>query len=175
MVELDVPPIVSAGGYHARDLILTEDKFKWMWNQLINHRALYAQMGYITPDAFVRLVTSPGRIFYEITREDGTIVGSIYIGNVDSVEDVDVHIFFFDRMLTDKVLVCRALGQHVFDTLGYHRLNCVVPKIYGATARFIQRVGFKLEGTKREYAHIQGRWVDLLTFGLLRSDLENLT
>ena len=81
-----------------------------------------------------------------------------------------VHPDFRGNRLADEA--ARALQRHLFDDLGYHRLQL---EIYGFNERAIQhaeRAGFVREGVKRKAYQRHGEWVDGVLFGLLREDLD---
>jgi RimJ/RimL family protein N-acetyltransferase len=66
----------------------------------------------------------------------------------------------------------RLFQRHLFDDLGFHRLEL---EIYGFNDRAIahaERAGFVREGVKRK-AYARGdAWVDGVLFGLVREDLD---
>ena len=69
--------------------------------------------------------------------------------------------------MTDGVT---AMLPFAFVTLGLHRLEAAcLPHNY-ASARVLQKAGFKREGMARRYLRINGIWQDHDLFALLQDD-----
>jgi RimJ/RimL family protein N-acetyltransferase len=66
----------------------------------------------------------------------------------------------------------RLLCRHAFDDLNLHKvcLACYATNERGL--RTYARVGFRIEGRRREQVFIEGRWVDDVLMGLLRGELQ---
>jgi RimJ/RimL family protein N-acetyltransferase len=76
---------------------------------------------------------------------------------------------FRGRRVADDA--ARQLVAHLFDELGFHRLEL---EIYGFNERAIahaERIGFEREGVRRRAYDRHGDWVDGVRFGLLPEDL----
>jgi RimJ/RimL family protein N-acetyltransferase len=83
-----------------------------------------------------------------------------------------VHPDFRGRRLSDEA--ARLFQRHLFDDLGFHRLQL---EIYGFNERAIthaERSGFVREGVRRRAYWRHGEWVDGVLFGLLAEDLGEL-
>lgn len=59
-------------------------------------------------------------------------------------------------------LVC----DHAFSALGLHRIEINVRPENAASLRVVAKLGFRDEGVRRRYLHIQGDWRDHRTFAL---------
>ncbi len=58
-----------------------------------------------------------------------------------------------------------------FTDLGLHRIEiCIRPENH-ASIRVVQKLGFRYEGLRRRYIHIDGDWRDHLAFALVRGDV----
>ncbi|HEU0303794.1 MAG TPA: GNAT family protein [Gaiellaceae bacterium] len=81
-----------------------------------------------------------------------------------------VHPEFRGRKVADEA--ARLFQRHLFEDLGFHRLQL---EVYGFNDRAMghaERSGFVLEGRKRRaYLH-DGEWVDGVIYGLTTEDLE---
>ena len=80
-----------------------------------------------------------------------------------------VHPDFRGRRLADEAALL--LIRHLFDELGFHRLEL---EIYGFNERAIahaERIGFVREGVRRRAYERHGDWVDGVRFGLLADEL----
>jgi RimJ/RimL family protein N-acetyltransferase len=65
----------------------------------------------------------------------------------------------------------RLLVEHLFEELGYHRIEL---EVYGFNERAIRHAEriYVREGVKRKAYWRHGEWVDGILFGLVREDLE---
>jgi RimJ/RimL family protein N-acetyltransferase len=118
------------------------------------------------PDAF-------GRFLIEV---DGERAGAMRYerSNVRSriarLGGLAVHPRFRGRRVADEA--ARLFQRHLFDDLGFHRLEL---EIYGFNDRAIahaERAGFVREGVKRKAYRRGDAWVDGVLFGLVREDLD---
>ena len=68
----------------------------------------------------------------------------------------------------------RALVQHGFREMGLERISswCIADNI--ASARVLERLGFRQEGVLRRNEYFKDRWWDTLLFALLRDEWEAL-
>jgi ribosomal-protein-alanine N-acetyltransferase len=66
-------------------------------------------------------------------------------------------------------LVCR-FG---FRSLGLHRIEAHVVDGNLRSLRILEKVGFRSEGRRRKVTQLSGKWVDGLTFGLLRGEFDH--
>jgi [ribosomal protein S5]-alanine N-acetyltransferase len=67
----------------------------------------------------------------------------------------------------------KLLVRHLFDFTPAHRLEAVTDAENVPEQRALERVGFILEGRRREVYFRSGSWRDELMYGLLRSDRQD--
>lgn len=158
--------------YGIKVLSMTVEVVGWLWSQMSQYRTLFSDVTANDLDNYTNLVTLPNTLWYHVVRKDtGDTVGVLYVTDVQPATDMTVHVMFFDRKFTDKVNVTREHLKWVCRQLRVHRATAVIPDIYHATIRFAERVGFVLEGTRRESISIGGRWCNELLFGVLTTEL----
>ncbi|MGV8969220.1 MAG: GNAT family N-acetyltransferase [Microbacteriaceae bacterium] len=56
--------------------------------------------------------------------------------------------------------------DHCFFTLGLHRMEICIRPENGPSLRVVEKLGFRYEGLRRRYIHINGDWQDHLCFAL---------
>jgi RimJ/RimL family protein N-acetyltransferase len=109
-----------------------------------------------------------------VIEVDGAAAGtmSFEVGNKRSriarLGGLAVHPDFRGRRIGDAA--AREFQRHLFEELGFHRLEL---EIYGFNERAIrhaERVGFVREGVKRKAYWRHGGWVDGVMYGLLPED-----
>jgi len=105
---------------------------------------------------------------------DGRAIGEAVLFELD--EDHDAMTFrialvgpeVFDQGYgTEATRLVRDFG---FGPLGLHRLGLEVVDDHRRAIRVYEKVGFVLEGRRREVQRVAGRWLDTLDMGMLASD-----
>lgn len=114
--------------------------------------------------------------FAIVTREGGVYVGNTSLHEIDYVDRramlgiVIGRKDFWDKGIgTEAVaLLCR----HAFETLNLHKvcLNCDATN--ERALKVYARLGFKVEGRRREQHFYEGRYLDDVIMGMLRGELE---
>lgn len=67
---------------------------------------------------------------------------------------------------------CRALINHLFKERGLNRIEIRIPQGNQKSQAIPERLGFKMEGLIRDGERLNGNYLDLSVFGLLRKDWE---
>ena len=61
--------------------------------------------------------------------------------------------------------------DHCFQTLGLHRMEICIRPENQKSLRVVEKLGFRYEGLKRRYIHINGDWRDHYCFGLVTEEV----
>ncbi len=61
--------------------------------------------------------------------------------------------------------------DHCFQTLGLHRMEICIRPENAKSLRVVEKLGFRYEGLKRRYIHINGDWRDHYCFGLVTEEV----
>jgi RimJ/RimL family protein N-acetyltransferase len=80
-----------------------------------------------------------------------------------------VHPEFRGRRVGDEA--ARLFQRHLFDDLGYHRLQLEIYGFNERAMRHAERSGFVREGVRRKAYWRDGAWVDGVLYGLVAEDL----
>jgi RimJ/RimL family protein N-acetyltransferase len=119
--------------------------------------------------------TPDNYLFAIIDREAERHIGNIKVGAINHVhKHCEVGYFIGDREMWGKGIATEAIRLatlFAFERLGMHRAQAVVDVDNPASAKALERVGYKKEGTLREKLFMDGRWNDQLLYGILRADL----
>ena len=111
-----------------------------------------------------------------VIEVDGDLAGVMRFssrGGKNRIADLGglaVHPDFRGSKIADEA--ARLFQRHLFDNLGFHRLQL---EIYGFNERAMghaERSGFVLEGRKRRAYLRHGEWVDGVLYGLTVEDLQ---
>ena len=164
--------IVGMDQWVLREMIFTPERSKWLWEQLQRYPSLSTDPTRGRPEQFLDLVLSPQTYWLEVWTGE-TLIGVLYMTHIQAGVDAKVHIVFFDRKLGEKAPICAMALRWAAWKFSLHRFSIEMPEIYFATSRLAKKLGFHLEGNRKEMYIISGRWVNELVFGLLASELTN--
>lgn len=111
-------------------------------------------------------------IFAMRLRPEGEHIGNITLNSIlDDHKSAEISMMIGAKHLWGRGYAQEAIGAVTsfgFDVLGLHRLWAESPN--PAFNRAVARLGWTHEGTKREAFWIEGHFVDVECFGLLRSE-----
>jgi RimJ/RimL family protein N-acetyltransferase len=173
-------PYLIGPNVHLRPLLESDATECWAWFNDPDVRRTLALRGRPNTEANSRafihsLDPRRDQVFAIITRE-----GDVYVGNcgLHEIHPVDRHAslglvigrkdYWGKGIGTESV---RLLCRYAFEQVNLHRVQLSTYAINERGFRLYQRVGFKIEGRRREHAFIEGRYVDEITMGLLRGEL----
>ena len=63
--------------------------------------------------------------------------------------------------------------DHCFRTLGLHRMEICIRPENVKSLRVVEKLGFRYEGLRRRYIHINGDWRDHYAFALVAEEVPN--
>jgi len=63
------------------------------------------------------------------------------------------------------------VSDHLFRQLGLHRVEICIRPENRPSLRVVEKLGFRYEGLRRRYIHIDGAWRDHFAFGLTAEDV----
>lgn len=109
-------------------------------------------------------------------------VGVYYMTHIVPGVDAKVHYTFFDRRHRGRIELTREMIKYVFRKYNFRRLSVEIP-LYMAQHRndtlrinaftFVQQLGFKREGRKRQAIWYNNSWFDLGLYGILKEEALN--
>lgn len=130
------------------------------FRQMVRHLRAEAQAGRMLP--FV--VTYQGRLAGQLTVA-GITWGSMCSGHVG---------YWIDREVAGRGVMPTAVAlaaDHCFGTLGLHRLEICIRPENAPSRRVVEKLGFREEGVRPRYLHIDGAWRDHLVFALTAEEV----
>ncbi|MFC7098266.1 GNAT family N-acetyltransferase [Halobaculum marinum] len=114
-----------------------------------------------------------GRDVHLLACVDGDPVGVVGLDHVnETFGSVEVGYQFApahwgEGYATDAV---ETLCEYAFQQRRFHKVLAYVFETNPASARVLEKVGFRDEGRHREEAYVDGEYVDMLAFGLLEGE-----
>lgn len=120
-----------------------------------------------------------GRILPFVLERDGQIAGQMHLfGIVQGSLLSGAAGYWVGRRHAGLGLATRGLGMlcdYAFAAAGLHRVEVNIRPENAASLRVVEHLGFRDEGLRERYLHINGGWRDHRTFALTREDLHGRT
>jgi [ribosomal protein S5]-alanine N-acetyltransferase len=176
----------QAGDPVVLDALRRGDKADWLRVRALNRRWLQ-EWEATAPDrggqtvtfaALVRHYNSEaraGRMLPFAIRFDGRLVGQMVVFGIawGSLLSASVG-YWVDEDVAGRGVAPTALAlasDHALGTLGLHRLEVNIRPENANSLAVVRKLGFRDEGVRAAYLHINGAWRDHRTFALTAEDL----
>jgi ribosomal-protein-alanine N-acetyltransferase len=103
------------------------------------------------------------------------LVGQVTLGNIVRRAFCSAYAgYWVDARVAGRGVIPTALAlsvDHAFNSGGLHRIEVNIRPENTASRRVVEKLGFRDEGLRRAYLHIDGAWRDHRTFALTREEL----
>lgn len=124
---------------------------------------------------WIRSIPSRGELVLAIARrDDRTHVGNVSLQSIDRVaRSGELAILLGERSAWGRGIgleSARLVVEHGFGSMNLHRIHLGTTEDNVAMRRIAERLGMRQEGVRREAAFNDGRYVDVIEYGLLASD-----
>jgi ribosomal-protein-alanine N-acetyltransferase len=123
----------------------------------------------------LRAEAREGRSLPWVITLDGALVGQVTVGGIARGSLLSGYIgYWIDSRVAGQGITPTAVAMatdHCFDALGLHRVEINIRPENTASLRVVDKLGFRPEGQRERYLHIDGDWRDHLTFALCREDV----
>jgi ribosomal-protein-alanine N-acetyltransferase len=111
-----------------------------------------------------------GRMIAWAMTLDGALVGQVTVSGITlgSLRAASIG-YWIDSRVAGRGLTPMAVAMacdHCLRTLGLHRVEIVIRPENTASLRVVEKLGFRHEGHRPAYLHIDGRWRDHEVFAL---------
>ena len=173
--------VLEEDGYSVRVLhefgvrkeYMTSAKIGELWNEFKIHEVLFMDEIKGDPEAFIDIMLNPRSVWLEVfSLEHDKPVGVMSLTRVIPGFDADAHFVFWDGRGRGKERLSLRVAKWLFARYRLHRMTAMVPLNQKGTIRFMKRLGFEEEGTKREGTLRHEKWIDLAIFGILLPEME---
>lgn len=110
-----------------------------------------------------------------IIEYQGRIVGQLNVANImhGSVSSAIIG-YWVAADMAGKGIVTTAVAlvsDYLFSIIGLHRVEIAIRPENAASLRVVEKLGFRYEGFKQRYIHINGDWRDHMIFALTREEV----
>ena len=105
-----------------------------------------------------------------VVTYDGRFAGQLTVGSImwGSARSGQVG-YWVDGALAGRGIIPTAMAlaiDHAFFVVGLHRVEASIRPENQASRRVVEKLGFREEGVRRRYLHIDGSWRDHLCYAL---------
>jgi ribosomal-protein-alanine N-acetyltransferase len=116
-----------------------------------------------------------GRMLPFAVELDGRFIGQVTVSGIvwGSLRSGQIG-YWVDRTVAGRGITPQAVAMtvdHCFFGLGMHRIEVNIRPENAASLRVVEKLGFRPEGIRRRYLHIDGAWRDHATFALTPEDV----
>ncbi|HEU4676746.1 MAG TPA: GNAT family protein [Motilibacteraceae bacterium] len=123
----------------------------------------------------LRAEARAGRMMPFVITYDGRLAGQLTVGGITWGSLCSAHIgYWVDQALAGRGIVPTAVAlatDHCFRGVGLHRIEINIRPENGPSLRVVEKLGFRDEGVRRAYLHIDGAWRDHRTFALCAEEV----
>jgi len=106
---------------------------------------------------------------------DGALVGQLNVGSITRGSLHSCHLgYWVDRRVAGRGVMPTAVAlvvDHCFWTLGLHRVEVNIRPENTASRRVVEKLGFREEGLRQAFLHIDGDWRDHMSYALVATDV----
>ncbi len=116
-----------------------------------------------------------GRMLPFVVTYDGVLVGQCTVNNIirGSLRSASIG-YWIDQAYAGRGVMPTAValaGDHVMAALGLHRLEICIRPENTASIRVVEKLGFREEGMRPRFLHIDGAWRDHRVYALTSEEL----
>jgi [ribosomal protein S5]-alanine N-acetyltransferase len=166
-------------------LVRTRDA-RVLQNELLSNRAWLRPWEATSPDGPVSFDMRLGvrRLLQQhrdgsgvpfVMEHDGRVAGQLNVWGIarGSLASATIGYWVSERFAGKGITPTSvALATDVcFTELGLHRMEICIRPENAASLRVVEKLGFRYEGLRRRYIHINGDWRDHYAFALVREDV----
>ncbi len=105
----------------------------------------------------------------------GEFAGQVNVAGVVRGSMESAHIgYWIDQNFAGRGVMPTAVAlavDHSFRVVGLHRIEVNIRPENVASKRVVEKLGFRSEGVRERFLHIDGDWRDHLTFALVKDDV----
>jgi ribosomal-protein-alanine N-acetyltransferase len=179
-------PVVLTEGAVALRPLRHRDARRWRSVRSVNAEwlapweATHPEAGALAPTysqmvrAFTREARA-GRMLPFAIDLDGELVGQLTVSGVvwGSLRSGQIG-YWIDRRVAGRGITPTAVAMavdHCFFTVGLHRIEVNIRPENVASLRVVHKLGFRPEGLRRRYLHIDGAWRDHAAFSMTAEEV----
>ncbi|MFB2582425.1 GNAT family N-acetyltransferase [Herbiconiux sp. P15] len=110
-----------------------------------------------------------------VLEYDGELAGQLNVSSISygSVASASIGYWVSERFAGKNItpIGVALASDYCFYSVGLHRIEICIRPENAPSLRVVEKLGFRYEGLRRRYIHINGDWRDHFCFGLVREEL----
>lgn len=123
----------------------------------------------------LRVEASAGRMLPFAVFYRGRLAGQLTVAGITWGSMCSGHIgYWVDEAVAGRGVTPTAVAlavDHCFQTVGLHRIEICIRPENGPSRRVVEKLGFREEGLRPRYLHIDGDWRDHLVYALTTEEI----
>jgi ribosomal-protein-alanine N-acetyltransferase len=123
----------------------------------------------------LRSEASAGRILPFVVAHQGRLAGQLTVAGITWGSMCSAYIgYWIDQEVAGRGVMPTAVAlatDYCFGRLGLHRIEICIRPENGPSRRVVEKLGFREEGLRPRYLHIDGAWRDHLVFALTAEEV----
>lgn len=124
---------------------------------------------------YLRGEAAAGRILPFVVLYRGELVGQLTVGGITWGSMCSANVgYWVDEAVAGRGIMPTAVALSVdycFAVLGLHRIEVCIRPENGPSRRVVEKLGFRSEGMRPRYLHIDGDWRDHLVYALTAEEV----
>ncbi|NEB93577.1 GNAT family N-acetyltransferase [Streptomyces bauhiniae] len=136
----------------------------------IAHRPTYRQM-----IRHLRSEATAGRMLPFVIEYQGRLVGQLTVAGITWGSMCSGHIgYWVDQSVAGRGVMPTAVAlvsDHCFRAVGLHRIEVCIRPENRPSRRVVEKLGFREEGLRPRYLHIDGAWRDHMVYALTAEEV----
>lgn len=153
----------------------TVENMEYIWEKVNKFEFMFSDDLHKNREAFFEYLLSPGVVVLAIIQGEDVDeikpVGIVYIDQIRPAYDARMHYIFWDRKQKGRHRVIFTAAEWFFSQFEFHRMTIEVPVFAYAALRRLLRLGVLIEGRKHDAVKRNGKWHDVLLFGVQNSEV----
>ncbi|GAA4861784.1 hypothetical protein GCM10023235_44910 [Kitasatospora terrestris] len=124
---------------------------------------------------YLRGEAAAGRMLPFVVLHRGTLVGQLTVGGITWGSMCSANVgYWIDEAVAGLGIMPTAVAlavDHCFLDLGLHRIEVCIRPENRPSRRVVEKLGFREEGLRPRYLHIDGDWRDHLVYALTAEEV----
>lgn len=148
---------------------ITRKKLEEMWNR-VNDMTI-AMIGIPdTYERFCKVLLDPLTVILEVPD----LRAVYYMTGTNPGGNGDVHLIIWDKALLGQRELYLGMLKKIMDDFNLRRVTAIIPTWNNIAQNLARKIGFKREGLLREWVNTNGQPDDVVVYGLLKRELEEV-
>lgn len=150
---------------------LTREKIRELWLEYSKHDVLFSDYTQGKVEPFLDALSDNKSVWWEIVGEEENPLGLAMLTRVLEGFEATGHFCVWNARASRLIPLFQEMMGICFERYSLRRMNAEVPAYQSGVQRFIRRMGFFQEGEKRKAVPYKGEWWPLITYGILKEEL----